>query len=260
MKIPGFVLVLLAAAAVVLLMLGVGPVGTGTGKRLDALEAGQKQTDRDLQEIKALLQGRAQPAAPAPSAPAPPASIPIGDSPAKGNASARVALVEFSDFQCPFCGRYTRETEAAVVKAYVDTGRVRYIYRNFPLTTIHPRALRAAEAGECAQQQNRFWPMYSVLFANQQALEEPDLPRYAQAAGLDGAAFTRCLGGGPSQRIRDDVAVGNAAGVGGTGTPTFFVGTIDGAQLKVLSRIVGAQPYAAFRQQLDAALAQSASE
>lgn len=162
--------------------------------------------------------------------------------PARGPADAKVTLVAFLDYQCPFCGRDFRETYPLIERHYGS--KIRYVVRNFPLTTIHPYAEKAAEAAECARGQGHFWPYHDWLFRHQDALEVPKLKRYARRLGLDGVAFDRCLDRGrETAEIRRDIAAGTAAGV--TGTPTFFVNG---------RRIVGAVPYATMATTIDAAL------
>ena len=169
---------------------------------------------------------------------------------------ARLVLVEFSDFQCPYCGRHVKQTMPQIERDYVATGKLRYVVRNLPLEQIHPDALRAAEAAECAGDQGKYWEMHERLFGHQQALAAPDLVRYAQEAGAEPAAFQRCLEAAPHQaKIRQDLADAQAAGI--TGTPTFFLGFADGTgKVKVARRISGAQPYPVFKGAIDALLAE----
>lgn len=128
--------------------------------------------------------------------------------------------------------------------------------RDFPLESIHPQAFKAAEAAHCAGDQGKYWEMYERLFANQRALGPSDLPGHAGALGLDLAAFQGCLDGGKhAARVRRGLDDGQKAGV--RGTPTFFLGVVDGgdAKVRVLRVIRGAQPFAAFKAAIDAALA-----
>lgn len=136
-----------------------------------------------------------------------------------GQAGAPLTIVEFADFECPFS-----KDESAVVRElaarYPD--RVRFIYRDFPLTDIHPHAERAAVAGECAHEQGKFWAMHDKLFQNAAALTDDDLKRYAREIGLDPSQFDRCLYSKKAEdEVRDDRGEGLAAGV--RGTPTFFI-------------------------------------
>ncbi len=151
--------------------------------------------------------------------------------PARGPATAPVTIVEFSDFECPFCGRLF-PTLKAVEKIYLD--RVRIVYRQFPLRRIHPLAQKAAEASLCAGEQGRFWDMHDSLFGDQEHLTVDDLKARAVALKLDTATFNACLDSGKQvAAIDQDIADGAKAGV--TGTPTMF---INGRMM------VGAQPYA----------------
>jgi len=153
--------------------------------------------------------------------------------PALGPESAPVTIVEFSDFQCPYCAR-----AAPVVKQlherYPDS--VRIVYRHFPLDSVHPQARPAAEASLCAADQDRFWEYHDVLFENARQLGEEDLIRYAEELGLDMAEFRTCLEEGRhAAQVERDLEAGRRAGV--TGTPSFFV---NGRMLG------GAQPLEAF--------------
>ena len=160
------------------------------------------------------------------------------DDPALGNASAAVTLIEFSDFQCPFCAR-VMPTLKRVQETYGD--RVRIVWKDFPLTSIHPQAFRAAESGQCAQEQGKFWEYHDRLFANQQALEPEFLKKYAADAGLDAAKFDACLDAAKyGERVQEQMGVGTRLGV--SSTPTVFVN----------GRLVsGAQSYEAFTTIID---------
>jgi protein-disulfide isomerase len=141
-------------------------------------------------------------------------------------------------------------------REYIDTGKIRYVARDFPLESIHPQAFEAAEAAHCAGDQKAFWEMHGRLFANQRALAPSDLSAHAQALGLDQRAFEACLASGKYEpRVRQDLADGQKAGV--TGTPSFFLGVIqpDGSRVNVVRVLKGAQPYAAFKEAIDTLLA-----
>ena len=136
-----------------------------------------------------------------------------------GPPDAPAALVEYGDFECPHC----RQAYPIVESVREALGpRLQFAYRHFPLTQIHPHAARAAEAAEAAGAQERFWEMHAVLFANQHALEDPDLIRYADHLGLDVARFAGELAEHAwAPRVREDFMSGVRGGV--NGTPTFFV-------------------------------------
>ncbi len=111
----------------------------------------------------------------------------------RGNHDAKVALIEFSDFQCPYCGVYARGTSGEIQKEFVDTGKIIYGFRNFPLTQIHPFARKAGQAALCAGAQQQLWPMHDQLFRDQKTLAVEDLRRYADELGLDRSRFTQCF-------------------------------------------------------------------
>jgi len=173
---------------------------------------------------------------------APKPTIEVGAAPTKGPKSAPVTVVIFSDFQCPFCSR-----AAPVLKEIEDAYKddVRIAFKHLPLS-FHANAHLAAEASMAANEQGKFWEMHDKLFANQQALDRPNLEKYAEELGLDMAKFKAALDGGKYKQYVDDDAK-MAAGVGATGTPTFYV---NGDQL------VGAKPFADFKTKIDAALAE----
>ncbi|MBV9484793.1 MAG: thioredoxin domain-containing protein [Frankiaceae bacterium] len=162
-----------------------------------------------------------------------------------GPSDAAVTLVEYGDYQCPFCVQ-AHPVVAALLKA--DGPPIRYVFRHFPLTTVHPLAEPAAEAAEAAAAQDRFWPMHDVLFSNSPALEGEDLRRYARALGLDERKFVRDLVERVhAPRVRADFLTGVRSGV--SGTPTFF---IDGV------RHDGAFDYPVLRAAVEAAARSSA--
>ncbi len=157
--------------------------------------------------------------------------------PSKGPASAPVTIVEFSDFECPYCVR-AQESLKEVLAAY--PGKIRLVYRDYPLP-MHAKAPKAAEAAHCAGDQGKYWEMHDQLFANHQKLDVPDLKDHARAVGLDAAKFDECLdSGAKAKEVEKHQKAGEDAGV--TGTPAFF---INGRPLH------GAQPADAFRRIID---------
>ncbi|MFH1095454.1 MAG: DsbA family protein [Candidatus Micrarchaeota archaeon] len=181
-------------------------------------------------------------AAPRPSAPA---KIDLSGLPFQGPADAKVAVVEYADFQCPFCAR-AYPTVKQVMGDY--NGKVRFYFKNFPLS-FHQNAQKAAEAYECALEQGKPWEYHDALFTNGQGdgtgLDTASLKQYAAQLGLDTAKFDACLDGGQmASRVAAEQAEGSRNGV--SGTPTFFVN----GQI-----LVGAQPYSAFKSLIDSQLA-----
>ncbi|MFA5021908.1 MAG: thioredoxin domain-containing protein [Patescibacteria group bacterium] len=159
----------------------------------------------------------------------------------RGNANAKVTLIVISDFQCPYCQRH-EPTMQQVLKNYGD--KVRIVWRNFPLTSIHPYAEKAAEAAECAGEQDKFWEMHDKLFENQSALTNDDLKSYAKALGLNTSKFNDCLDSSKmAAKIAKQSEESQAAGV--SGTPGTFVND----QL-----VKGAYPYDTFKTMIDALL------
>jgi len=165
--------------------------------------------------------------------------VEAGDSPRHGDPSAPVEIIEFSDFQCPYCIRGA-ETLTSVKQKYGDD--VTIVYRHFPLS-FHDRAQRAAEASECANDQGKFWEYHDALFANQREMEDTHLSQYATDVGLDLAAFDECLSSGKHvATVETDMKEGSAAGM--TGTPGFFINGrfIGGAQpLEVFVEIIDSE-------------------
>jgi protein-disulfide isomerase len=236
------------------LVIFVGALVTGVAY----LDSGQREILRQMQQVKAAPQQRTpqQAAALAPAPPPAPVNfdLPVSGAPFKGSSDAKLAFVEFSDFQCSFCGKFTRETLPLIERDYVATGKVRLIFKNLPLP-MHPDAEKAAEAGECAKAQGKFWDMHDKLFANQGALGVAILPSYATQIGLNASQFTSCFNGAMTAKVKADLDAGIKLGMGGT--PYFMVGTLqkDGS-VHVLERIVfGAAPYADFKKVLDRQLA-----
>ena len=175
--------------------------------------------------------------------------IKLDGEPSRGPADAKVTIVEYSDFQCPFCSRVYATFETQVIKEYGD--KVRFIFKNYPLTSIHPWAEDAAVASECAFQQgnDQFWTMYNGLFSKQSEINKDNLAAKAaeigEAGGLDVAKLKECLEGKKSlDAVKADESEATALGV--NSTPTFFVNG---------RRLSGAQTYEGFKQLIDQELA-----
>jgi len=157
--------------------------------------------------------------------------------PARGPSSAPVTIVEFSDFQCPYCSKEIPVIER-LMKEY--DGKVRLVFRNYPLD-FHPFAQKAAEAGACAQEQGKFWELHDKMFGNQGKLGVDDLKGYAKSVGVDASKFDKCLDSGEKKAlVEEDLKAGSAAGV--NGTPAFFINGVF---------INGAQPYEQMKQAVD---------
>lgn len=171
----------------------------------------------------------------------------LQNAPFKGKVDAPVTIVEFSDFQCPFCERFYSDAYKQIDEQYVKTGKVKLVFAQFPLS-FHDQAQKAAEASLCVQAQkgnDGFWKMHDKLFDNQADLSVENFKKWARELGIDGARFDRCLDNGDLEsRVNAELAYGQSLGV--SGTPTAFVNGVS---------VVGAQPFSAFKQVIDAQLA-----
>lgn len=224
-------------------------------KDIQALKEGQQAIQKDIAEIKKLLAARPAAGAPPPEQ-ALNAVISIDGEPTKGDKNAKLTLVEFSEYQCPFCGRHVRDTFPNIDKEYIQTGKVKYVFRDLPLESIHKNAFKAAEAAHCAGEQKKYWEMHDRLFANQNALEPAMLTAHAEAIGVDSKKFQACMDSGKyAEQIRKDIAEANKYGI--TGTPTTVIGVTQPGDTKIkVARVIrGAQGYNAFKAAFDELLA-----
>jgi protein-disulfide isomerase len=183
----------------------------------------------------------------------PTALQPLRNGSIEGKPSARAVLVEYTDFQCPFCQRFAKETLPTLRRDYVDTGKALVVVKQMPLP-MHAFAERAAHAANCAGQQEKFSAMHDFLFAlpNPRNMNEDDLQAGAKAIRLNDSRFTGCLKGSPTA-ISEQVA--EAKGLGITGTPAFFVGTLESdMQVRVRKTLTGALPLGEFKTALDEVL------
>jgi len=169
--------------------------------------------------------------------------VSIDDDPQKGPSDAKATIIEFSDFQCPYCNR----AEPTLKQIFDEYGNnVRLVYRDFPLS-FHQYAQKAAEASQCAFEQGKYWEYHDVLYENQDKLDVASLKQYAKNLGLDTAKFDSCLDSGKyASEVQKDFQDGQAAGV--SGTPAFFILDKDG---EVVETIVGAQPFSSFKDAID---------
>jgi protein-disulfide isomerase len=213
---------------------------------VEALKQSQEALLKDMAEIKKLLQigGEEQPVAQALDK-----VLEISGAPLKGSQDAKLTLIEFSDYQCPFCKRHAEETLSRIDKEYIATGKLRYVFRDFPLE-MHKQAQKAAEAAHCADEQGKYWEIHDRLFANQQALKPKQLIRYARAAGLQTGPFKKCLDSGKyAGQVRKDIAEGQKLGI--NGTPTLMLGVSNGDKVENVKMIQGAHPFPTFKEEID---------
>ena len=175
---------------------------------------------------------------------------------AAGSSDAPITLTEYSDFQCPYCKRFSTETEKQLIDTYVASGKVRFVYRSFGLF-VGPESQAAAEAAYCAGDQGKFWEYHDILFANQTAENVGDfnakrLSAFANALGLNMSDFSSCVGNNKyKDRVTKDGIDGTAAGV--QATPSFILTYTLNGQVQS-SVIQGAQPFSAFQTAIEAAL------
>lgn len=228
------------------------------GYFVGAYENTDSISSEELKEILSEIEIKTAPAplpAQQPSQPGVPQifRVSVDDDPVKGNPNAPVTVVEYSDFQCPFCARFFTQTLPQLEENYIDTGKIKFVYKDLPLDNLHPNARTTHIASECADEQGKFWEYHDVLFEKQsewQRLSSTDLSStltvFASDLGLQSASFEACM---QSQDIADEVNkdILEAASFGATGTPTFFIGTEKDGYIK----LVGAQPYAAFQSAID---------
>jgi len=245
---------------IVVLIVAVAVAGFFAGyyfANLDSDVVTKSDLDEAFLRVESKL-GNTQQVSPQQASPQPtqPVMISLDDDPLRGNPDAEITIVEFSDFQCPFCARFHSTTLPQLEQNYISTGKVNFVYRDFPIQSIHPNAFPAALASECADDQGKFWEYHDRLFENQRGWQDLDIPTgistfkgYAQDLGLNIEEFSSCLDSGKySQEINNDLQDGRDYGV--TGTPGFFVGND-----KIgFTKITGAQPYSVFQRVLDGQL------
>ena len=213
-------------------------------------------TQSELDEAISKLESKIQSVQQAPSLPPQPVRISQDNDPIRGDPNAPITIIEFSDFQCPFCARFHVETLPSLLEEYIDAGKVNLVYRDFPIQSIHPNALPAAVAAECANEQGKYWEYHDTLFEKQNGWSRLDsnavistFSQYATDVGLEQQQFDSCLGSGKYlQEVQGDLSDGRDYDI--TGTPGFFIGNDEIGFVK----INGAQPFESFQKVIDAQL------
>jgi protein-disulfide isomerase len=215
----------------------------------------KEQGDAILKELQAIRQELNQikqsgSASRAPAKPKRPttASVSTLGNPILGDVKAPVTIVEFTDYQCPYCQKFYSQAYKKLKKNYVDTGKLRFVLRDLPLPN-HQYAKSAAISAHCAGEQNKFWEMHDALFEGGGKLSQPDILGYAKSVGLETDSFKSCLtSGGYNNDIKQDVQ--DAGRVGIRGTPAFVVGhTTDDLVNGTL--IIGTRPFTTFQKEID---------
>jgi len=183
-------------------------------------------------------------------------NISVDNDPIIGNPDAPITIIEFSDFQCPFCARFYTQTLPLIYEEYIEPGKVKLVFRDFPIQSIHPNALPAAVASECANEQGKFKEMHDILFENQNEWNRQEtanalslFSQYAKEMQLEQEVFDSCLTNGKYvEEIRKDLEDGQKYGI--SGTPGFFVGNDEIGYVKM----EGAQPFESFKKVIDSQL------
>lgn len=203
----------------------VGALGTEEGKSFRPTDAQEAAPSAPPVDVEALMKTL------------------IDDDDVKGDPNAPVTIVEWSDFECPFCTRFYTQTLPQIQSEYIDTGKAKFVYRDFPLG-FHANAQKAGEAAECAGEQGKFWEMHDKLFEDGVSGGVTSFKQYATDLGLNTADFNECLDSGEmAAEVRKDMTDGSAVGI--SGTPGFIIN----GQL-----VSGAQPFSVFQQAIEAGL------
>jgi protein-disulfide isomerase len=220
-------------------------------EELKAIKRELSEIKKEIKALKSLVESRPTQKASPPPKPAT-GKTGIKDDPFIGSPNAPLVLVEFSDYQCPFCSRFFQNTLPRIKKEYIDTGKVKYVFKDFPLG-FHKEAQKAAEAAHCAGEGGKYWEMHDLIFENQKQMLVPNLIDHAKNLNLNVEDFKRCLQDDRyAQGIKKDMEAGRASGV--TGTPSFLLGRVNDMG-EVEGRVIrGARPYEAFKTEIEAAL------
>jgi protein-disulfide isomerase len=204
-----------------------------------------EQADQILDELRQIRQLLEKQADNKPAGP-PKARLHLEGAPMLGSKNAPVTMVEFTDYQCPFCQRFHLQVYGLLKKDFIDTGKVRFFSRDLPIDSLHPNATRAAQAARCAGDQGQFWQLRDVMATHPEALDMESLVTDASALRMDKDAFRTCVEKGKyKEAVQGDLL--EAMKIGADGTPAFVVGksTPDGVDGEV---VVGAQPYTLFEE------------
>ncbi len=213
-------------------------------------------TKSEFEEAISKLESKMTITQQAESQPSQPVKICLDNDPIRGDPNAPITILEFSDFQCPFCARFHVQTLPLLLEEYIDAGKVNLVYRDFPIQSIHPNALPAAVAAECANEQGKYWEYHDTLFEKQSVWSRLNsdaaistFSQFATEVGLEQQQFDSCLGSGKYlEEVQNDMREGREYDI--TGTPGFFVGNEEIGFVK----ITGAQPFEIFKRVIDAQL------
>ena len=232
-------------------------------QELAGLREAQQAIAKDVEAIRALLQQAMGPhPAPAAAGAAMPAAgvqpLRIAGRPTKGNPRARLTMVEYADYECPYCGQYVAQVYPQIDRDYVRTGKVQYVFKNLPIEQLHRQTFKAHVAAACAGDQQRYWEMHDRLFTDQRNFGLDRFVELASMLKLDPVAFRACVESSKHEAlIREDIDEARSGGV--QGTPVFVLAFTDpnGQAITPARVIVGAQPFEAFKEAIDALLTQA---
>jgi protein-disulfide isomerase len=211
-------------------------------RELDALKLQQAQMAEELRRLQQATGVRS-------------AALTLGTAPSRGRADAPLVLVEFSDYECPFCIRHFTQTMPELEREYISTGKLRYVFMDFPIDQLHPAAMKAHEAARCAGEQGKFWELHNRLFTPAGTHGVDRLKALASEIGVDRGRFDSCL---DSNRMQAPVraSVARAEQLGADGTPQMYLGVADAnGSFRIIRSIRGAVPFAQIKPAIDALLA-----
>ena len=240
---------------IIILMIVVGIAGYFSGSYFSNPDS-ELVTKTELADAISELESKMVNTQQMPTQPTEPVEISLDNDPVRGDPNAPITIVEFSDFQCPFCARFHTQTLPSLLEEYIEAGKVNLVYRDFPIQSIHPNALPAAVASECAHEQGKYWEFHDTLFEKQSGWNRLDsnaviamFSQYASEIGLEQEQFDSCLETGKYlEEVQGDLSDGRDYGV--TGTPGFFIGNEQIGFVK----LNGAQPFDSFQRVIDAQL------
>jgi protein-disulfide isomerase len=227
------------------------PVGQDVAalkREIEQLKQQQAEMKKDLDAIKSFLQQILR--APEDNRLVD-ATVAIAGEPTRGSSSAKITLVEVSDYHCPFCRRHTQQTQPQIDSDYVNTGKVQYVFIDYPIAQLHPDAFKSHEAANCATDQGKYWEMHNKLFAAP-TKDPSQLVAHAQELGMDGAKLRACLDSGKyAKPVRESVSRMEQLGI--DSTPTFLIGLTPapGQPMKIVKVVKGAMPFAEFKKVFD---------
>jgi protein-disulfide isomerase len=245
------------------LVVGITVAFAGRATAQQSLQHQNDQILQELRQIRQLLEKLAGPINGQPGAPVPTAAAaPVNDNVkltnvtgyVLGKADAPLTMVEFTDLQCPFCRQFHTQAFEQIKKDYIDTGKLRYISRDFPLDSIHPYALAAARASRCAADQGKFWEMRHAILVNNATLSNDVFATFAGDLKLNVNTFKTCTADTSKFQAEIQKDLSEGSGVGIQGTPSFVIGKTSANGLDGV-RFVGAQPFSAFDAKLKELLA-----